>query len=147
MPWLKINSIAIAFLIVALVGFIDASYLAIKFYTHTIPPCSVFDGCEQVTTSTYATIGGVSVALLGAIYYLVFVLGSVAYFDSKKENILAMLAWFAVFGLIASAYFISVQFFVIKALCIYCLFSAGTSTALFSLGLIYRRERAIFKQS
>src|SRR3989344_1559205 len=38
-------------------GLVDASYLAAKHYTGTIPPCAIVKGCEVVTTSQYAAVG------------------------------------------------------------------------------------------
>lgn len=142
-PWLKINSIAIVFLIFSVLGFIDATYLAIKFYTNTIPPCSFIDGCEEVTTSSYAAIGGVSIALMGSIYYVIIFLSSIFYLDTKNEKILYWLSYFTIIGFIASVYWTAVQLFDLKALCIYCLFSAGNSTILFIAGRIYARSRLI----
>ena len=72
-------------------GLMDASYLAAKHYTGTIPPCAIVKGCEAVTTSQYATIGlpavegGISVALLGAIYYLAVLVISIAIIDTKND--------------------------------------------------------------
>ena len=61
-----------------------------KHYSGTIPPCAIVKGCEAVTTSQYATIGlpavegGISVALLGAIYYLVVLIISIAIIETKS---------------------------------------------------------------
>ncbi len=142
-PWLKLNSIVLVFIFFSLIGFIDAAYLAIKFYTNTIPPCSFLDGCEQVTTSAYAAVGGVSVALIGAIYYLTVLLGSIFYLDTKRSRILVWLSHLTWIGFLASIYFVVIQIFLIKALCIYCLFSAGNSTILFIAGRIYLKSRSI----
>ena len=137
------------FLPVSFLGFIDASYLAIKHFVGTPLPCSVLKGCEEVTTSQYSVIGGVPVALLGAIYYLaIFVL--IFYFLNKRlfssdaesgihknENkLLKFVSYLTVIGLLASLWFIYLQIFVIKAICLYCMFSAFTSTTLFIFGII-----------
>src|SRR3989338_4991444 len=90
-------------------GLIDASYLAAKHYAGTIPPCAIVKGCEAVTTSQYATIGGVSVALLGAIYYLAVLVISIAIIDTKNDRLKKFLAGFSVIGLLASIWFISLQ--------------------------------------
>ena len=120
-------------------GLIDASYLAAKHYSGTIPPCAIVKGCEAVTTSQYATIslpaveGGVSVALLGAIYYLIVLIISIAIIETKNDSLKKFLAGFSAIGLLASIWFISLQLFVIKALCLYCLVSAFTSISIFIL--------------
>ena len=127
-------------------GLIDASYLATKHYTGTIPPCAIIKGCEVVTTSQYATIGlpavegGISVALLGAIYYLIVLIISIAIIDTKSDRLKKFLARFSVIGLLASIWFISLQLFVIKALCLYCLASAFSSTAIFITAFFLKKD-------
>ena len=121
-------------------GLIDASYLATKHYTGTIPPCAISKGCEVVTTSQYATIGGISVALLGAVYYLAVLIISIAIIDTKNDRLKKFLARFSVIGLLASIWFISLQLFVIKALCLYCLVSAFSSTAIFLTTFFLKKD-------
>ena len=121
-------------------GLVDASYLAAKHYTGTIPPCSIVKGCEAVTTSQYATVGGVSVALLGAIYYLAVLVLSIAIIDTKSDRLKKFLAGFSVIGLLASIWFISLQLFVIKALCLYCLVSAFSSAAIFLTAFFLKKD-------
>lgn len=122
---------AILISLLSFLGLIDASYLAAKHYSGTIPPCAIVKGCEAVTTSQYATIGGISVALLGAIYYLIVLIISIAIIETKSDQLKKFLAGFSILGLLASIWFISLQLFVIKALCLYCLVSAFSSTAIF----------------
>lgn len=127
-------------------GLIDASYLAAKHYTGTIPPCAIVKGCEAVTTSQYATIGlpavegGISVALLGAIYYLAVLIISIAIIDTGSAGLKKFLAKFSLLGLLASIWFISLQLFVIKALCLYCLVSAFSSTAIFITAFFLKKD-------
>ena len=121
-------------------GLIDASYLAAKHYTRTIPPCASVKVCEVVTTSQYATIGGISVALLGAIYYLAVLVISIAIIDTKSDRLKKFLARFSVIGLLASIWFISLQLFVIKALCLYCLVSAFSSTTIFITAFFLKKD-------
>ena len=126
--------ITIGLLLVSAFGFLDASYLAFKFYTGTVPPCSLLEGCDVVTTSQYATVGGVSIALIGALYYLAVLLMVIFYFDSKKEKVLYVIPPLAAAGFLISLYLVYLQFFVLDAVCIYCIFSAFTSTLLFVFG-------------
>ncbi len=123
-------------LIVSFLGFLDAAYLSIEHYTGGTPACTLLQGCEVVTTSAFATIGAIPVAYLGALYYLAIFLGMLLYIDRKNEKLLNMIAWFTVSGLVASIYFVSLQLFVIKAICQYCMGSATTSTLLFIFGMI-----------
>ena len=127
------------FIVVSLIGFLDATYLTTKHYLRTPINCSVFNGCEEVTTSKYSTVAGIPVALLGAIYYLtIFILG-IAYVDTKKEALAYFAARLTLIGFIVSLWLVYLQFFVLHALCLYCLVSAVTSTTLFVLGFFVLR--------
>ena len=127
--------LAIAFLIISFIGFLDATYLTVQHYRGLPPECSIIEGCEEVVASKYAVMFSVPVALLGGIYYLTIFILSIIYLDSKKENIIKLAALLTFAGLIASIWFIYLQLFVIKAICVYCMFSAATSITLFILGL------------
>ena len=52
------------------VGLGIAAYLTYVHYAHVAPVCSS-GGCEQVQRSSYAELGGVSVAVLGLAAYIV----------------------------------------------------------------------------
>ena len=126
------KAIPITFLAASFLGFLDATYLTVEHYSGLVVRCSLFNnGCTDVLRSTYSNIGVVPVSLLGSLYYLVIFILTVAYLDLKKEKILEMAAWGTLAGLAASAWFVFLQVAVIKALCMYCLFSATTSTVLF----------------
>ena len=86
-----------------------------------------------------------SVALLGAVYYLVVLIISIAIIDTKSDWLKKFLAKFSVIGLLASVWFISLQLFVIKALCLYCLVSAFTSTVIFITALFLRKDAGLAK--
>lgn len=146
-----------ALLSVSLLGFLDASYLTVKHFVGTPLPCSVLQGCEEVTTSQYSLIGGVPVALLGAIYYLaIFVLiflylnRRVSHFATdngvreNEDKPLILAARLTIFGFLASLWFIYLQLFVIKAICLYCMFSAFTSITLFVFGIIVLKFKRKF---
>lgn|SRR3989338_3412349 len=136
------------FLPVSFLGFLDASYLTVKHFVGTPLPCSVLRGCEEVTTSQYSVIGGIPVAMLGAIYYLVIFALIFLFLKRKRlssasdnnirgneDGLLNLAARLTIIGLLASLWFIYLQLFVIKAICLYCMFSAFTSITLFIFGL------------
>jgi uncharacterized membrane protein len=136
--------IIFALIFVSFIGFLDATYLTAKHYLGTPLECSIFEGCERVTTSPYATVFGIPVALLGALYYLFIFILSVAYLDTKRSLFISIIPPFTAMGLLASVWFIYLQLFVIKAICIYCVVSAVTSTALFILGIfVIRYKKAL----
>lgn len=125
----------ISFVFFSVLGFLDAAYLTAEHYFRLPLPCSILQGCEKVTTSPYSMFAGLPVALFGAVYYLVVIVLTVLYFDTGKTRLLSFLGRFVFLGLAASLYFLYIQLFVINAVCIYCLGSILTSTALFVLGL------------
>lgn len=131
-------AVAIIF-IIALVGFADASYLAIVHFQGTTPPCSLVEGCEVVTTSRYATIGPVPIALLGSLFYFSILVTVVAYWDSKKRFFAAVLPLLGFSGFLVSLVLVSLQLFVIKAICLYCMGSATSSTLIFIFSLFLLR--------
>lgn len=127
--------ISILFFVFSSLGFLDATYLTVEHYKGSIPPCTI-DGCEIVLTSAQSVIWGVPVALMGSVYYLLILLLSIYVLDSKKNIILKKISYITIFGFLGSIYFVYLQLFVIKNICQYCMISAGTSTALFILGMI-----------
>ena len=127
-------------IIVSFIGFLDASYLTIAHYTGLALRCSVFNGCDQVTTSPYSVILGIPVALLGVFYYLAILLATLFYFDSRKAWLPKYIAWATNAGLAASVWFVFLQLFVIKAICQYCMISATTSTLLFIFGIMIIKQ-------
>ena len=128
------NKFVITILVLALIGFVDATYLTIEHYQNVIPPCAV-GGCETVLTSVYSEVAGIPVALAGAIYYLFILIGALAYLEGRHERLLRYVLIATTFGLLASLYFLFLQAFILHAYCLYCLGSLTTSTVLFILAI------------
>ena len=141
MPSLTLKQVGYILLAVSFIGFLDASYLTAASYFNFSLPCSIFSGCDLVTTSEYSKILGIPVALLGLIYYAAIFLMALAYLESDYAVIMKFIAYGSIAGLLASVWFVFVQIFILKALCLYCLISAVTSTILFLLGM-----RILFKK-
>ena len=125
--------------VLAVLGFLDATYLTIKHYLGTPIPCSILEGCEVVTTSVYSQIGPVPVALLGSLYYLTLLVLFVISIESKnparKIQLLKITVGLVSAGFLASLGFVYIQLFVLDAICLYCMGSALSSTLLFIIGL------------
>lgn len=124
-------------LAVSIVGFFDAAYLTIQHYTQFTLPCTITHGCDLVTKSEYSQIMGIPVALLGALYYLAIFLAVYIMMETKKTEYLRFVAIATTFGFLFSAWFVYLQFFVIHAICQYCMFSAFTSTTMFVASVVY----------
>lgn len=129
------NWIIIAFAVISFIGFVDATYLTATHYLGVPPNCSAFSGCEQVTTSEYSAIFGIPISLGGSIYYILLLLLSVAYIETKKQIILSFIKPIVTLGFIFSVWFVYLQLFVINAIFIYCMISASATTILFILSL------------
>ncbi len=140
---LKVNSlnkiIAYSIALVAFFGFLDASYLTVKHYKNEVPPCSLVNGCELVTTSAYAKVFGIPVALIGMFGYATLIIISCMYADNQKPTTLNYLFIVSLCAFLASIYFTMLQIFVIHALCQYCIASALSSTTCFGLTLWLKR--------
>ena len=102
---------------VALAGIAVAGYLSWAHYADSTVVCVAGGGCETVQQSEYAEMAGVPVAVLGLAAY-VAVLALIAW-DSWIARLSA--AMIALIGLLFSAYLLALQFFVIDAICVWCL--------------------------
>lgn len=131
----KTNKLSYGFLVVALIGFIDAVWLTVSYYRGHIG-CSIIAGCQDVLNSNYSSIFNIPVALLGALFYA-FIMISVAHYLIHKSHLsLRVLKITPSIGFLVSLYLIYLQLYVIKAICIYCMLSAATSIIIFILSLI-----------
>lgn len=139
----QLNKLVSIFIGVALIGFLDAVYLTVSHYTGHIS-CSVVSGCQEVLASPYSEILGIPLALLGSLYYLFILIMSLLYIDHANKWSKLALSYIPLFGFLFSLYLVYLMFFVIDALCQYCLLSAGTSTTLFILSLIFIKKIKIY---
>jgi uncharacterized membrane protein len=125
--------IIVTLFVAALVGFADASYLTAEHVRGTIPPCTVLNGCEKVLTSSYATVGGMPLAVLGMLYYGTILVLLIAYVDSWNKLFVHLACWLVAAGFLGTLYFVYVQVFVLEAFCPYCMLSALSTSALFAV--------------
>lgn len=123
----------------ALVGFADATYLAVEHWRGEMPNCSVIHGCDEVLGSKYAEIGSVPVAFLGALYYLSLVILGLLFLDTKQARWAYLAGYITWLGLIASVAFVWLMAVVIGAYCQFCLVSALTSGLLWIWGRFWMR--------
>jgi len=131
------KKIIVVFLLLSVLGLIDATYLTIQHYRDASVVCLLINTCDLVLQGSYATLGPIPVSLLGIVYYLGIFLLSLVSLIKKNERLFFMTALLTVFGLLASLWFLYIQLFIIHSLCFYCLFSALDSMILFILGLTF----------
>ena len=53
--------------VLSLIGLADATYLTIEHITGQSVRCTIVSGCSEVLSSRYATVGGMPLALVGAL--------------------------------------------------------------------------------
>jgi uncharacterized membrane protein len=128
--------------VLALVGFFDATYLMVSRYLPNMSMvCPVTgDGCEQVRDSVWSvfppsflTSVHIPVALIGMFgYALVFVIGMMALRRDHAGGLALppVLVGLSTFGVVFSAYLVSLQLFVIQAVCSWCVLSAILMTSI-----------------
>lgn len=138
----SISTLLVCFILFfAFLGFTDSAYLLAKRLSGGPIPCALgFTGCGTVDKSSYSAFLGIPLALYGTIFYLLIGFLAVFYLDMKKVIALRMFTVLALLGFLSSVYFVYLQAFVIKAFCIFCLFSAAVSTILFILGIIVYKK-------
>ena len=136
MKLIKSSYLIYVILVSAFIGFLDSAYLTILHYQHVIPPCTVTNGCETVLTSSFSTIWGIPIALLGAGFYVSIIGLSLALLTIKLNDKLKMingklLILDAVSGFIISIVLLYIQFAILNTYCQYCLISEATSLVIF----------------
>ena len=118
--------------LVAVAGLADAVYLAVQALTGETAVCGSSPDCFRVLGSSYARIGGIPVALFGAIaYFCAFAFATFAAFGYRRAGTFLMLLVAAMF--LATVWFLYVQAFVLHAFCRFCLFSAAATFLLAGL--------------
>lgn len=129
-------------LLLAFVGIADAWYLAESALSDTALTCGigVIDGCNVVAQSDYSYLFGIPLGIYGVLFYTLVVLFAALVLVLPRTRTILLLASTTLVGLLFSLYFLALQVFVIKALCIYCLLSVGISLVLAVLaGILWKR--------
>ncbi len=124
----------------ALVGFLDATYLTATHYGAASLACGPGGGCDIVTTSEYATVAGVPVALVGLVYYVAVNLIVWTPPSGWGRRLGVVFVAITAIAVAASAVFVYLQAVVIDAWCQYCLVSAAVSVGLFLTALVLYRK-------
>lgn len=134
-------------LALAVAGLGISSYLTYTHWAHASVACGGLGSCNEVNNSKYAEVAGIPVAFLGALSYLALIGSALAWLWWRPSG----LAWPVMFfwglslvGTLYSAYLTYVELFVLEAVCIYCVASAGVILAslLISTGWIVREAQA-----
>ncbi|MEP6743038.1 MAG: vitamin K epoxide reductase family protein [bacterium] len=125
--------------LVSLVGLADAIYLTVEHLSGRSVRCTIVSGCSEVLSSSYASVGGVPLAMIGAAaYFTVFSLAVLAAYGYKSAAKLLT----AVVGLmfVTTLWLLYLQAFVIKHFCQFCLLSALVTFVLTILVVVTLRK-------
>lgn len=102
------------------IGLAIAIYLSIVELGGGVPYCGPLHGCETVAQSKYARIAGVPVAVYGVVLSLVLLGLAIAWIRSDRPGLLDAHYGLSLIGVIFEIYFLSLQLFVIHAVCVWC---------------------------
>ena len=131
-----VNRLIGAFLGVAVVGWGASIFLtAVHFWALPLPTGIEPEGSMAVITSTWAYVGPVPLALIGAGYYLTMLVMGGLWLETKHPLLERGIFLITIGGIGASAYFVYLQLGVIGEICPFCMLSAGATTTLFALEL------------
>ena len=119
--------------ILAVLGFGVSLYLALAHYLGYAVPCDITHGCETVLTSKYSMLLGLPLGVWGVGYFTAIIIAALLAnsYALWKKILTAVLG----LGSLAALIFISLQLFVIKQVCQYCLTTDLLSILLFILDI------------
>jgi len=112
-------------LLFSFLGLADSAYLS---YLHIKDDFECIEGldCSEVLTSSYAYIGSIPLSVFGVAAFLGFAYLAFGYLSQPQVEFYKKgLFYWTLIGSLASLYLISLQVFVLKAFCYFCLFSSG----------------------
>jgi len=117
--WLVVSSF-----VLTIAGTAVSGYLTLDHYTSLAPlacPENATINCVKVTTSSYSTLHGVPVALLGLLYYMVMlVLCSPWLWRAQQPRLVQARIGGATLGVAFVLYLIWAELFQINAICLWC---------------------------
>ena len=139
--WLFIALLGIA-------GLTVTTYLTSNALSHTEVGCSL-SGCNTVLGSKWSKIFGIPVSAFGMATYAVVMLGALHAYQSPIYDLRGrrFVVLTTAIGVLASIYLTTVELFVIKAACQYCITSAVLVVVVaIVLTIAARREGPLWKQ-
>lgn len=138
-------------IIFSLLGLTDATYLLIIKFTEIKSLCipSIGD-CWSVNNSVYSEWHGIPLSAFGMLAYLsiLFILILGPRLPILKNNGHIFIFGITLAGFLFSIYLTYLQFFVLKAICPFCILSAITMTTVFILSTIQfsRKQKELFAE-
>lgn len=132
--------------VLSLVGLGDSIYLTVQHITGESLRCTIISGCSEVLSSSYAQVGPVPLAAIGAAaYFTVFSLAILGAFGHRFAIPFLKIVLALMF--LTTLWLLYLQAFVIRHFCQYCLLSAAVTTILTLLVFLVNRRRGETKTS
>jgi len=127
-----------ASMILAVIGLLDSAYLFIYKISKNNAMCLGSGDCSTVNASRFSEIKGIPVSILGFIAYLAIII--LLFVEIRKlyssENSNLMVFGISLVGVLFSAYLTYIEFYVIHAVCPFCVLSAVVITLIFIISII-----------
>lgn len=117
-------------------GLLIAGYLSVVELGGGVPACGPLHGCETVATSEYARIAGIPVAVFGVALSLILLTLAFAWIRTDNPLLLDVHCGLSLIGVIFEVYFLTLQVFVIRAVCVWCTLYGLTLIARFAVALV-----------
>ena len=122
--------------LISVLGLAEATYLTVVYLSGETAVCGGSSDCFQVLGSSYAKIGPIPVAGLGALaYFSAFSLATFSAFGYGRAR--KLFGWTVTAMFLMTLWLLFVQAFLLHAFCRYCLFSAAIIFLL--MGLLVAR--------
>lgn len=118
--------------LLALLGLADSGYLLWQHRTAISAFCPA-RGCDLVNQGEYSEIGGIPLAAIGVVAYLLLFALAVVAMTLSNRRVLEVMLVIAGIGVAASAWLVYLQVAVIESICSWCVLSAFTMTSIFVL--------------
>ncbi len=111
-------------LAVSFLGIVITGYLTITYASNAPIACVSGEGCATIRLSAYASFGGISTPIYGLAYYLALGIIAALWSNETRKKLQLPLAILASSGLGVSLYLSSVEAFVLRTWCSWCVASA-----------------------
>ena len=128
---MKISVVKNTLLLLSIMGLGISLYLTYVKLTSSSIVCG-FGDCSKVQSSDYAMLLGVPLGVWGVVYYF-------AVFILIYKNLKKYLTYTLIWGVLFSVYLTMLEFFVIKAVCMWCLLSFAVIILLNVVNLVHRK--------
>jgi uncharacterized membrane protein len=116
-----------------IVGFLLCLKIHLKKRSDKPLVCPITGNCDSVIKSKYSTLLGIPLEYFGMLYYGIVVVSYCAmlgFHNLRTEELQAALIVASSGAFLFSIYLIGIQAFKLKSWCVWCLTSAGLSTAI-----------------